>query len=519
MSSPQGQVKYTGASSPQKSTGLNTKPEVPVNCDPPVPFKSDTKSTTDLSRGRQDASEHGYNQGYGEGPKDEPLEFTRSTESMSLSGRKTTPGVRIKDSLQSLQQDGRLETSALQFSKDPTQETVCVSTLPSPTPSTAGISSVNTSSLEKHEKHWLKSSRTSMNEDPSLAKPEPSRGDIDEGSKSEIRSIMDQFDSDQSDHGDEHSSHMLKLSGSLLGGSSQHPPRKSSLEPSKPNIPKSSSISQNDFALASPGAKYLSELHEKQDSKISSPVPSIMRPSLSQPARFGSAPNTPSSPNSSTSLRKPLPPEPDPEPDLPFDFHRFLEQLRHRTADPVAKFLRSFLVEFAKKQWMVHEQVKLISDFLAFITNKMSQCEVWRGVNDAEFDNAKEGMEKLVMNRLYSQTFSPAIPLPVPASGTKGKRKIIEKNVVPGRRGQHQEDIERDQVLSQKVSIYGWVQEEHLDIRPVDDSGRRFLALAQQGKRTYSSASPGSFVQLAELMQSFSRSRLTGLHEIKLSVC
>lgn len=505
MSSPQGQVKYTGASSPQKSTGLNTKPEVPVNCVPPVPFKSDTKTTTDLSCGRQDASEHGYNQGYGEGPKAEPLELTRSTESMSLSESKISPGVRLKDSLQSLQQDSRPENSALQFSKqdlcvDPTQETACVSTLPSPTPSTAGIPPVNTSIAEKHEKHRLKSSRTSMNEDPSLAKPEPPRGDIDEGSKSEIRSIMDQFDRDQSDHGDEHSSHMLEFSGSLLGGSLQHPPRKSSLEPSNHNIPKSSGISQNDVALASPGAKYLSERHEKQDSKISSPVPSITSPGLSQPARFGSAPNTPSSPKSSTSLRKPLPPEPDPEPDLPFDFHRFLEQLRHRTADPVAKFLRSFLVEFAKKQWMVHEQVKLISDFLAFITNKMSQCEVWRGVNDAEFDNAKEGMEKLVMNRLYSQTFSPAIPLPVPASGTKGKRKNLEKFLGPGRRGQHQEDIERDQVLSQKVSIYGWVQEEHLDIRPVGDSGRRFLALAQQGKRTYSSANPDSFVQLTELM-------------------
>ena len=60
---------------------------------------------------------------------------------------------------------------------------------------------------------------------------------------------------------------------------------------------------------------------------------------------------------------------------------------------------------------MVHEQVKIISDFLAFIANKMAQCEVWRDVPDAEFDNAREGMEKLVMNRLYSLTFSPGIPL------------------------------------------------------------------------------------------------------------
>ncbi|KAF3940362.1 hypothetical protein ABW19_dt0202387 [Dactylella cylindrospora] len=173
----------------------------------------------------------------------------------------------------------------------------------------------------------------------------------------------------------------------------------------------------------------------------------------------------------------PPPPAPDPEPPQPFDFHRFLEQLRHRTADPVARFLRSFLNEFGKRQWQVHEQVKIISDFLEFIHGKMAICEVWREVSDAEFDNAKEGMEKLVMNRLYTQTFSPAIPPPQQAN-KRGKRR--ENPNMPGRRGQHQEDVERDEILSQKVSIYGWVREEHLDIKPVGESGRKFLSLACQ---------------------------------------
>lgn len=487
MSSPEGRVDHSGVESPQTSTGLDTKSEVPINFVPPVPSKSHAKPSTDFSRDLQDAGETGYNQSHGEGPTDEPLELTQSIESMSLSESTTTPGVRPEGSSMSIQDGGRPETSALQHSKqdlyvDATPKTPCASNLPSRTPSNAGVSLISASGAEEQDKHSLKSSRASVIHDSNLVKPEPPQGDVDEGSKSEIQSIMDQFDSDQPDHGDERDSHLLEFSGSLLGGSVQHPPRKSSLEPSKTNIPKSSSISQSDVTLTPSGAKYLSELREKQNSKISSPAPSITSPGLPQPARFGSAPNTPATPNSSISLRKPLPPEPDPEPDLPFDFHRFLEQLRHRTADPVAKFLRSFLVEFGKKQWMVHEQVKLINDFLAFITNKMSQCEIWRGVSDAEFDNAKEGMEKLVMNRLYSQTFSPAIPLPVPASGTKGKRKNLDKLLGPGRRGQHQEDIERDEVLSQKVSIYGWVQEEHLDIRPIGDSGRRFLTLAQQGE-------------------------------------
>jgi hypothetical protein len=127
---------------------------------------------------------------------------------------------------------------------------------------------------------------------------------------------------------------------------------------------------------------------------------------------------------------------------------------------------------------MVHEQVKIIGDFLEFISKKMAQCEVWRTVSDAEFDNAREGMEKLVMNRLYSQTFSPAIPPSEPASPRKGRRR--QEPPGPGRRGQHQEDVERDEVLGQKVRIYKWVSEEHLDIKPVGDKGKKFLHLAQQ---------------------------------------
>ncbi|KAJ5929420.1 hypothetical protein N7454_006370 [Penicillium verhagenii] len=154
-------------------------------------------------------------------------------------------------------------------------------------------------------------------------------------------------------------------------------------------------------------------------------------------------------------------PPPEPESDQPFDFHRFLEQLRHRTADPVAKFLRSFLLEFGKKQWMVHEQVKIISDFLAFITNKMAICEVWRDLSD---------------NVCTSYSAPPTIP----RSASRSRRKEIERLHGPWRRGQHQEDIERDDILAQKIRIYSWVSEEHLDIPPVSGGGRRFLNLAQQ---------------------------------------
>ena len=303
----------------------------------------------------------------------------------------------------------------------------------------------------------------------------------DNTTTSEIQSIIDQFDGgDQATAEEDVMSPRLEFANSILGGSVQHPPRKSSLEPMKD--PESMSNEEpTPNQTSPPSMKKLASLQTDSTSPIQSKTPSIRSFSSPQSNRFAvDQTNDARSPHGSMSEPRPQPPQPEPEPEVPFDFYRFLEQLRHRTADPVAKFLRSFLLEFGKKQWMVHEQVKIISDFLNFITGKMAQCEVWRGVSDMEFDNAKEGMEKLVMNRLYSQTFSPAIPPPAPPPGGKGKRKNMEKLLGPGRKGQHQEDIERDDILGQKVRIYRWVQEKHLDIPQLDDNGRRFMSFAQQ---------------------------------------
>jgi hypothetical protein len=277
-------------------------------------------------------------------------------------------------------------------------------------------------------------------------------------SQSEIQSIMDQFAHEGGGPGEEEiMSPRLELASPMLESPpANFPPRRSSLVPVDKPLPTPTEDTFPNTALQSPP------------------------PRTSSLYRVGT--NTsfiePSSPSAHAPKYQPARPVPEPEPDLPFDFHRFLEQLRHRTADPVAKFLRSFLLEFGKKQWMVHEQVKIIGDFLEFISKKMAQCEVWRTVSDAEFDNAREGMEKLVMNRLYNQTFSPAIPPPEPASPRKGRRRQDPPG--PGRKGQHQEDVERDEVLAQKVRIYKWVSEEHLDIKPVGEKGKKFLSLAQQ---------------------------------------
>ena len=327
-----------------------------------------------------------------------------------------------------------------------------------------------------------------QSEGPSLSSPE-------------IKTIMDQFDGKNA---------MIPLEGSLIGSTAEMStdgmlrdlPRSSSLEPLGPSLASGRTLMESDRGLASPK---LSKLAAKPSTGAGA---SLDKSPVSHQIATGTSGARESQhnmqlPGRPPSLQKALPPEPDPEPDLPFDFHRFLEQLRHRSADPVARFLRSFLVEFGKKQWMVHEQAKIISDFLSFITNKMAQCEVWQGVSDAEFDNAREGMEKLVMNRLYSQTFSPAIPPPSSSPLEKGKRRPGEKGAGPGRRGQHQEDVERDAILAQKISIYQWVREEHLDLKPSGQSGRRFLNLAQLGEHiittTFKQTNVDRFTELSKI--------------------
>ncbi|KAK1755859.1 hypothetical protein QBC47DRAFT_381507 [Echria macrotheca] len=309
-----------------------------------------------------------------------------------------------------------------------------------------------------------------------------SEDDQENGSRSEIQSIMEQFSEEGGGPGaEEVMSPRLEMASPLLGSPMQHPPRKSSLEPLAPSIAQQLQEIQSLRVSNSSPSSIRQKGKEREDQ--APPVPPKDDAVFSYaPGRSHDSlhPLTDSPMSPTVSLHRPPPPEPEPEPSLPFDFHRFLEQLRHKKADPVARYLKSFLSEFGKRQWMVHEQVKIIGDFLAFIANKMAQCEVWRDVSDAEFDNAREGMEKLVMNRLYTQTFSPTIPPPQPVPGAKPKKRGGEAPMGPGRRGQHQEDVERDEILAQKINIYGWVREDHLDIPPVSDSGKRFLKLAQQ---------------------------------------
>ena len=51
------------------------------------------------------------------------------------------------------------------------------------------------------------------------------------------------------------------------------------------------------------------------------------------------------------------------------------------------------------------------------------------------------------------------------------------------------DDLERDRVLAQRIALFGWIEEKHLDV-PEEDGSKGFLMFAQQGKRSSSARRP-----------------------------
>lgn len=221
--------------------------------------------------------------------------------------------------------------------------------------------------------------------------------------------------------------------------------------------------------IATPSPTTMSSFAQQQSqSTAASPLSKqIPLPSDYSALKTQSAPDTRSatpaiaSPSGSESPRK--------DKDPSFNFQKFLDQMKSRGAEPLGKYVRSFLSNFTKRTFTVNDQIKIINDFLSFIATKMRETDIWRNATEEEFDNAMEGMEKLVMNRLYEYTYTPCLPLLTPP------RPVTA------------DDLERDRVLSQRIALFSWVRPRHLDIPELesddnDGNGNNtgFLEFAQQ---------------------------------------
>ncbi|GMM29842.1 guanine nucleotide exchange factor [Martiniozyma asiatica (nom. inval.)] len=143
-----------------------------------------------------------------------------------------------------------------------------------------------------------------------------------------------------------------------------------------------------------------------------------------------------------------------------FDFKTFLAQFKSPTVEPIHKYIRSFLSQFSSRIWTVAEQEKLIHDFHAFLFAKLIQQEPFKNPNAQQSMNYKEGLEKLVMTRVYTLTFSPIMTF----------IKLTDE---------HKKDKLNDKKYHINLHLYHWITLEHLDLHlpetAVDD---KFLRLA-----------------------------------------
>ena len=113
----------------------------------------------------------------------------------------------------------------------------------------------------------------------------------------------------------------------------------------------------------------------------------------------------------------------------------------------------------------------------------MRETDVWKSASDVEFDNAMEGMEKLVMNRLYDvydepltlfYTTVPSTHIYVFSTFTPQMARSNPPRPITT------DDLERDRVLSQRTALFEWIQPAHLDV-PTAEGTNGFLLFAQQG--------------------------------------
>lgn len=135
--------------------------------------------------------------------------------------------------------------------------------------------------------------------------------------------------------------------------------------------------------------------------------------------------------------------------DTYINFKLFIEQLRYPQADPIIRYTRSFLHNFCTQRplWAAKEQVKLINDFKTFIFNKFKIYEPFKSLDSEQFKNAQEGMEKLIMGKLYVRCFSP----------------LLKKSLKIDIDEEHGQDLIDDIKFTNKCKEYRFVEIQHLE--------------------------------------------------------
>lgn len=134
----------------------------------------------------------------------------------------------------------------------------------------------------------------------------------------------------------------------------------------------------------------------------------------------------------------------------PFDFQNFLVHLKKKSADPIVRYIRSFLVSFSRQghTFTSEQKIKIIRDFKNFMSDKFSLYEPFASMDDIDLENSREGLEKLIMNRLYEHCFAPEVASQSPNFLSESTK----------------EDLKEDEEFYIQLEKFSWINGPHLDI-------------------------------------------------------
>lgn len=134
----------------------------------------------------------------------------------------------------------------------------------------------------------------------------------------------------------------------------------------------------------------------------------------------------------------------------PFDFQVFLSHIRNKSADPLVRYIRSFLVSFTRQAPAMSsaQRIKAVRQFKEFINGKFQEFEPFASMDSKDLENSNEGIEKLIMNRLYEYTFSPEV-------FNKNESRTPESFL---------QDLRDDVKFTTQLDKFSWVSGPHLDV-------------------------------------------------------
>ncbi|CAI5760500.1 unnamed protein product [Candida verbasci] len=135
----------------------------------------------------------------------------------------------------------------------------------------------------------------------------------------------------------------------------------------------------------------------------------------------------------------------------PFDFQTFLAQLRKKSADPIVRYIRSFLASYIKQghTFTAEQRIKIIKDFKLFMNEKFLLYEPFSSMDSIDLENSREGLEKLIMNRIHDLCFPPDI--------VKSSPNVY----IPE---SFQVDLNKDKEFKKQLEKYDYLKADHLEI-------------------------------------------------------